>query len=111
VPYAKREKVVIDVSIHGGERAPLEALVVTEHDGGVDPGRLEAFVRDGGTLVLTDGAVRALSEVAGVPSGAITRQTSDPGTDLPHMDAGSRDFSHPLLAGLKPARGVRRAAV
>jgi hypothetical protein len=83
-----------------GRLRGLDALVITEHDAGVDPRRLETFVRGGGTLVLTDGAVRTLAKVTGVPADAIVRQTSDPGTDLPHMDADSRDFTHPLLAGL-----------
>jgi hypothetical protein len=83
-----------------GRLRRLDALVISEHDGGVDPQRLEAFVRAGGTLVLTDGALRTLAEVADVPAGAIVRQTSDPGTDVPHLDAASRDFTHPLLAGL-----------
>jgi murein tripeptide amidase MpaA len=99
--YAPRLERVQPQAVSGpGRLGQLETLVVTEHDAGVDPRRLETFVRGGGTLVLTDGAVRTLAKVAGVPADAIVRQTSDPGTDVPHMDAGSRDLTHPLLAGL-----------
>lgn len=35
-----------------------------------------------------------------MPASAIVRQTSDAGTDVPRMTEASRDFAHPLLAGL-----------
>jgi murein tripeptide amidase MpaA len=83
-----------------GRLRRLDTFVITEHDAGIDARRLSSFVRSGGTLVLTDGAVRTLAKVADVPADAIVRQTSDPGTDLPHLDAETRDFGHPLLSGL-----------
>lgn len=100
--YAKRLVPVKPWSADAvGRLRELDTLVVSEDDGGIQPRRLESFVRRGGTLVLTDGAVRSLAKVSRVPNGAIARQTSDPGTDTPHMDAESRDFSHPLLKGLQ----------
>jgi hypothetical protein len=80
---------------------PLRALVITERAAGVDTAWLRDFVNAGGVVILTDGAVRALSSITSVPSSAIVRQTSDPGTDVPRMTEASRDFTHPLLAGLE----------
>lgn len=74
----------------------LRSLVVTEHADGVDRDELREYVRHGGTLVLTDGALRVLPEIADVPASAITRATGV----AARMSEQARDRAHPLLHGL-----------
>jgi Zinc carboxypeptidase len=79
---------------------PFYALIISERATGLDAASLRKFVEAGGIVIVLDGAARLLPNLTSIPSSAIVRQTSDPGTDVPRMTEASRDFTHPLLAGL-----------
>lgn len=95
----------------------LQAFVITEDSLGVDPAVLRAYAERGGTVVLTDGALRALPDLVDVAADAVVRDTGllvrmDDGVGggrgaLPGATADpaddTRDFNHPLLAGLDRA--------
>jgi hypothetical protein len=96
-PYtAGRLQPLAPTALDAAALSGLSAVVASETLGGADPAVLADYVRGGGTLVLTDGAVAALSDIAGLPSSAVARRTGL----VARMAEASRDFSHPLLTGL-----------
>jgi hypothetical protein len=97
-----------------GSLAALDSFVISDDTLGVDELLLRAWVETGGTLVLTDGALRALAPLLGIGEDAVRRRTDvvvrmDDGVGtgrsqvpptLTSTGEDTRDFSHPLLAGL-----------
>jgi hypothetical protein len=74
-----------------GEQTPTGDFTVTEKDAWV--AALRDYVEGGGNLVLTDGALRALPDLAGLPAGSVSRQTVyagqtafETGADEPTLD-------------------------
>jgi hypothetical protein len=75
--------------------------------------KLREWVAGGGNLVLTDGALRALPELTGVPAGAVSKQTVYAGQSSFALGEEGDTLKDPLAAGiaLQGARfnsGMRR---
>jgi hypothetical protein len=62
--------------------------------------KLRAYVEGGGNLVLTDGALRALPELTGVPASAVARQTVYAGQMAFATGASQTTLDDPLVRGV-----------